>query len=592
MKKKLILTVAALLCLSILLSSCGLFGNKSGLEKVYNTDWTDPDDVSDKYLGNMTKLNYDGGDIYDYNDNYILVKKTDDEGAAVYKIYNVNNPNKAVATFADSISNSGKNNMSATKYYVELIDDCYAILTVDCSGSSTASYTVVSTPFGDIIRSEELNISYDLDFYTDRTVVNSVPTDTLEEWIEYDSFTEEYSEYVEREISGTMITEDLMIKGDALYRVDDNGNETFIRNIGLSTTPESGWLDETEKYYIADNDSSYVYYDKQLNYVTTVSIPEYYNGECKSFIMENGNILVQVVKRVGDNAWFYDFMAEDGGKYTCETYMINPENGKQTDLDYDFIIEYMVHTYVADEKYDYWAEDLENVAIVYPIVDKSVVTDDISREYRSITNKGKDKGSLEFMDDLAYFPSPRGDGYFTTTDIAGNRVVLDKDSKVVARYSMENAEFEADYVIKNGVIYDFLGNKVFDKNEANVDKVEIVAKNAFYTSKSGKDSVTYTIYFGGKEVQRFVVDNSNSQYKNGIDEFSVSLSANAYCVRRYNKGGTYGTEFTFEYYNLKGELIGTFDYMVMIRYYADDYMIVRGNDSLNVNSEYYMISFK
>ena len=128
-----------------------------------------------------------------------------------------------------------------------------------------------------------------------------------------------------------MITDDLMIKGTSLYRVDENGNESYIRELGLSAMP-TGTVTETEKYYVerkSDGYSygySYVYYDKNLNYVTTISVPRYYGSEFTGagYVMNNGNLLVQTSKPLATDAKKYDFVLENKDKMQgIENFSIN-----------------------------------------------------------------------------------------------------------------------------------------------------------------------------------------------------------------------------------------------------------------------------
>lgn len=615
MKKKLILTAAIAMCVAMLLSSCGFFTSKSTLADIVNTEWTDPTGVANKFLGYGEKLSFGEGQIIANSDRYIVLSKTDDAGISTIEIYDIE-----YSTYTPVLSLQNKseraessNITKKTDHYVDIVGEYYAVLKVEYDYSSylpssyytsgvwvnfdTAEY--VPSNYRITNYDSSLGAQYTLDFYSgsSSTPVGNVPAETLIEWdrqsyMNYSSYFN--SEYFKRvsELSGTMITDELMIKGTSLYRVDDNGNETYVKELGLTSIP-TGSVIETERYYVERNSDSYsyaysyIYYDKDLNYVTTVSVPQYYGSDMgsKGYVMSNGNLLVQTTKPVASDAKKYDFVIEDY-KFDLETYMVDPATGKKTDLDFDFIISVLENTYETDAENNFWAEDLENIAIVYPIDDKTINMSAAASDWISISNKGKDKGSVKFMSDLASLPVPCEDGYFEAEDISGNTVIFDKEGIVVARYNTSDATRKHNYIVKGDIIYDILGRKVFDKKENGVDSFEVLAYNVFMTTDTFGDQTEYRIYVDGNVKNTYTVQNSTGVIS-GIDKFSVALNGNAYYVRSYTADLT--SPYTYEYYNLNGDMIGSYSGALTVSSESEECIMATLDN--NGTTEYYMFAF-
>ena len=614
MKKKLILTVAAIICLAMMLSSCSLFAKDATLASIYNLDWVDPDPDDVEILGSGVELDFGKATLTRATSDYLLFTETKDDGNNIYKIYDAKNPTVLINTYEDTRYTTAEEGVyEVTRYFIDLVDGHYSVLTLKYTynpsensiqengmriGFDSASYAP------SVYENAPVEMRYQLNIYKGNNSVESISNEEIVDWDKNNNFYNNYSTFVNN-LSGNYISDDLLVKNNALYRVDDDGNETFVRDLGLSPVPNYISY-ETANYYVHvdSNSKAYVYYDKDLNYVTTITVPEYdddtdLSNLSRAFVMENGNLLVQIIKNLGTEAKKYDIISE-GNKYVKETYMINPENGKRTDLDFDFVIYSLSNTYVADAEYDYYAEDLENIAITFPIDDnKMVPTGVASMDIRSINNKGKDKGSLEISADLAYIPSYYRDGYFRATDMAGNTVILDKECNVVARYNSTGAETMYGYIVKGDVIYDFLGNKVFDKKEANVDSFKIVARDVFYTTKTELDNVLYTIYVKGNAVGSYTVRTANDVVE-GTVGFELVFDNNAYCVTKLdtdNSGVVPIKRYTYEYYNLKGEMIGSYSSKLVeansslnengyLAYYIDY------SDFVNMTVKYYMFSFQ
>ena len=625
MKRKLILIATVTVCLAILLSSCSLFDKDPTLGSILNTEWVAPDDAN-KVLGAGEKLSLGDGYFAKSDDRYAVFVKTNEEtNLDTIEIYNLKSSiNAPMLTFTDKSEATETATLTKeTRHYVDINDKFISVLTVvydydttisdnyyTASNSAymlyadfdTATYVPSNVRLGSVNTANDLGATYTLNIYTGNstTPVDTVPSELLEEWDYYaknnssNYFDDKHSTHI-GDLKGESIGYDLLLKGTKLYRVDEDGNETYIRDMGLSTVP-TNIIGETEKYYVAGTTSGssvsrvYVYYDKDLNYVSQVNIPNYGYSSVTAYVMNNGNLLYQTIKPLPEDAKKYDVIVSGDSPTKCllDTFMVDIENGETKELDLDFVIHSVNNTYTEDTEYDFWSEDVENIAIVSRIDDDKLVDyNAASRDWVSINNKGKDKGSVKFMSELVSLPTPYENGYFASRDASGTMVIFDKEGNVTNRISQSGATNEYNYVVKDDIIYDMLGNKVFDKKESNVDSFEILADGVFIAQKETTTEIRYHVYVDGQLKNSYTVQ-KDELLTERVAEFGICFGDNAYYVRTVKPDLT--NPNTYDYYNLKGELIGSYSTRLYYEFSGEDFVVARTITALG-ESEFYKFSF-
>jgi len=619
MKKRTIVLVAVLLCLTMLLASCDLFnrGKNNGAEigDIINTDWVDSDS-GDKVLSQGTPLNVNEGIVENSNSRYMVVRNSQGTSDVVY-VYDISGGNaRLLMTLNDSVV-PGTNFDRITKSYVNLINnDHFAVLTVAYDYSQdipdrfySDSYYMVCVPFGyengevyvpSAYRLEQvsgnyqyqLTADYDLKIYnkSSGSPVDTIDGETLSMWEEnctnrYEYyFLDEYNTYVSKYSESSFeLMDGLIVKDNAVYSVDEYGNEMLIKDFGVSKIPNSIYR-VTEEYYIVRtiDDSNYyrtryTFYDKQFNYVCTYQAPEYYDS-ANVFILNNGKILTQYQKALNYSKKDYDIISYHNSmtKYSLTMLIIDPKTGDETEIDANYVIESLTNTYTDSEEDNYCAEDLENIAMIrYIEDDKTIDNGPRALDWVSISNEGELLGSVKFSDDLVSYPVPLSDGYYMATSITGEIVILDRNGEEVNRINSGYDIKGGKCVVTDDAIYNILGEKVYDLKEKNVTETMWIGDSSFMAVYDLNGSTHYEFVVDGMISQSYTVNRNNLNDTSHIEGIYTALDDNAYCVCT----AIGNNEYEYRYYNANGNSIGSFSRPLKLEEANEDFVIASTTNS-------------
>lgn len=641
MKKKIVLLLAAILCLSMLLASCDWFGRKgeATFNSIIDPNWAGLDEEKLSVLSsNGEGIDLKGDSWYADNSNYLVLSEeiyneengTWDETKYVYEISTAN----LILTLTDSIeaipqvSGESFTRERVTEYYVDLIDkDSFAVLTVAYDYISSYSYVYQNYGYAfdsdyfsayDIpnVRAEDqmnrndidINMDIRVDVYGDASAVSAqtFSWETVSNWTDtYNNSSDYFDDCYELSVIKEFADEDdedydtlgldhLIAKGSEVYRVDEDGNETLIKDFGASAMPQNIY-NETEEYYIAHNylgngSYAYTYYDKSLNEQFTYVAPQYYMGYTEMdvsqvYVLNNGNLLVQYSKGLEADANKYDYRvptAYGEARYDLFTLLVDPMTGEETELDFDYVIGGVSTAYAAETDKMCWADGVENIVYANPIEDKLVRSDSAATDWLNMTNEGKVKGSVKFDDSLVSAPEAYVGSYLAAENIKGELVIFNADGEVVNTVSdgdgttmngnyiltyKEYYESGYGYVTEYNALYDIAGNKLYDFKEKKAEiYVNLINYDAFITKYSKGGEINYDVVFKGQVVDSFTVGAGES-----LDWGS------AYYERTVKTGTDENGNETFEYrlYNVKGELMLKSENYISILASTEDCMIVR-----------------
>lgn len=640
MKKKIVLLLAAILCLSMLLASCDWFGRKgeATFNSIIDPNWAGLDEEKLSVLSsNGEAIDLKCDNWYSDNSNYLVLSEeiyneengTWDETKYVYEISTAN----LILTLANSrealpqVNGESFTRERVTEYYVDLIDkDSFAVLTVAYDYISSYSYvyqnygyTFNSSYFSayDIpnVRSEyemnrndiDINMDIRVDVYGDASAVSAqtFSWETVSNWTDtYNNSSDYFDECYELSVIKEFDDEDdedydtlgvdLIVKGTEVYRVDEDGNKTLVKDFGASAMPKNIYC-ETEEYYISysyyseNNSYAYTYYDKNLNEQFTYVAPQYYMGSAEMgasqvYVLNNGNLLVQYSKGLEADANKYDYRVPSRyseSRYDLVTLLVDPMTGEETELDFDYVIGGVARAYVADTDKMCWADGVENIVYANPIEDKLIRNDSTATDWLNMTNEGKVKGSVKFDDSLITVPRAYAGSYLAAENIKGETVIFNADGEVVNTVSDENGttiignyiltymEYYDSYyghVTEYNALYDIAGNKLYDFKEKKAEiYTYLMDYDAFITKYSEGGEIKYDVVFEGQVADSFAV---------GAGE---SLTwGSAYYERTVKTGTDENGNETFEYrlYNVKGELVLKSEYYISVLASTEDCVIV------------------
>ncbi len=502
-KTKLLALLSVLMIAAMLLSSCGFakrISKVSSFEKVLNKDYKYAEDVVSE-AKTLTELN--DYTVVKVTDEFVLLSSLDEEDLTMtYKVFSYR-----AASVILTLANTEK-----TTYMIDL-DDAPAFvvtkLVVD-EETETTTYTAYDATGAELISTKH---AFDAP-----------------------------SEYA-----------DLILYANTLYSVADNGKMTKALDVpeNLKKSEPDFWNDEY--FYFFDDDGGQVF-DRSLNYVSAWYAPSSVE-EITPFVLNNGDVLVQYTTILDKHAEKYDYYETDENgetvKYELTTKLITAKNGKAKDLKMDYVIESLYSVYMFEEWFDeqIFAEKVENLATICPIVDQRVDDSEAAMDLVLMNNKGKIGKSVKLVDDQeAYFPPQLvGDGIYYVDTLHGD-VLTDAKGEILLPFYNYELEIVGKYIVGEYAIYDLSMNKVYDLLDNHATVMTTMGNTVFVMAGEDITEKYQIIAFCGGEQKTLVsfdAENENNKL------FMPIANADVYAI--YDEA----TE-EYTYYNADGkELVKT-----------------------------------
>ena len=525
-KSRIAWLIAGMLLVSMLLTSCSN-GAVSSVDKFLNEDY-DPTETTYSAatgiydLNGYTVLNVNGSDLT--NSEFAIFTSTAAE-AISYKIFSLRS-GKVVRTIAEP----------NTMYTFNLIDDAPVVFVTKVKIDPAIDVTqgldnIIDTTYEVYDATGELVVSSD----------NAVAPVVFADLVIYDYVTYSVSEEGELKEEKT-VPEYLMLEDCLAW------NEDY--------------------YYVTDDNVTVAVYDHDFNLVSVWNAPSYAMEDLSVNVLNNGDILVQYVKMVDEDAKKYDllFAVEEilTVKADLVTLLISAKNGEEKELDVDFVIENVrtnYELYDADEENNRYNDKFENIATISYIVDKQIDESATGRDIVLMNNKGKVEKSLKMVENqAASLPRKLGENAYTVNLVSGGSALIEGNGSVIQAMN-GNMRYEAGYVIGTQAIYDLQMEVVYDLRENNATVAAIMDNTVFIRAESAngydiislKGSDKTTIYSFSDLVEATTVL-TFSEYADVYEIHNLMSGDYVY----YNADGTVLITTTSKLYYLAGsQEVGT-----------------------------------
>ena len=344
--------------------------------------------------------------------------------------------------------------------------------------------------------------------------------------------------------NNVVVSSDLFSFDGKIYRVSDGGSASVvIDNPFFGSLPTS--LSKTEENYYKLSNGSVTVYDTSLNTVYYWEMPSN-NYEYSSMnLLSNGNVLVQVMNLLPDDASKYDIF-EDGNKYDLESFIVDVENDKVKELDLEYEVSYSMATNLVTAYNDTESipEGLTDFAVIVYIEDHKFNNND--RVYVNLNPKNASV-DFEICPEFDNLPTELAKDYYTVRDDAGDQYILDSNFEIVCKANGldYNATKNDKYVIMNGNLYNFNLTLAYDYDSDNKELVAVLGHNVIL-----KDTLASVNYKADK-VEYYLYNGS----LNKIEDY-YSYGSQYYVTREYSeKNNTY----EYNYYNEDGTKLLTID---------------------------------
>ena len=516
--KKLKLVVAALLLLTMVLAlaSCGMRSFEDFVDEEYVPLDTNPAYTTISEIGSLVDLEAMGG-----AGNLRLFRERDPStGLTEYTVYDVVN-DKAVWKKEETKSDTA-NSKRALELDVKLDMIQNAVY-----------FTVTQTTTKESM---------------DNGVV--VKTDVTEEVYVYAYNGSSYAELaMTRDASqGVLIAQDLLYFDGKCYRANEDGSISYVFNYStFAKFPSLSY--STPEYYVENQGSMWIVYDKLLNQVAAYEFPSFADVKYSTVIANNLFVQYYVAEDTyGDD---YDIIENGNKKYSLCTVLIDLENGKEKEIQTDYVVQ---ATMVASNT-PTWQEigfknmqgDDVEIVNVCKIVDKRIDKASLAAQVALLDGNGKItvlKTPGEMPLSTVTFVAT---GLWRIDTVDGRGYFIDAEGEI--KQEVTNATVDtSSYIIANGKLYDLNLQEVYDYEVDGLEYKFSTAKSVFFTNDDGE----LILYVNG---QSFTFINKRAA-EQGTREYSASNSSlqNGYFVI-IDRSDVDNVKY--EIYNIEGKLLKT-----------------------------------
>ena len=336
----------------------------------------------------------------------------------------------------------------------------------------------------------------------------------------------------------------------ALYEADDAGKLTKVTDI-----PEHLELDVptlwNEDYFYFLTETGVQIFDRDFTFVSAWYAPTAAEG-LNGFPLNNGDMFLQYTVALDPYAEEYDFYEIEEGvttKYDLVTKVMTAKNGNTKEIKMDYVLNEGMSVYHLNyilenlgQMDGMIAKGLENIADVYPIVDKKVDRSVAAADIVMIENSGKIKASAKIVDgQIAELPLLVGEDLYLVKTVYGRALTNDK-GKVRTMINNDEMEIVGEYIVGEKAIYDLSMNKVYDLIE-NKATVLTTIDNTVFVMKGDKIDVEYEVIAFCDGEQKTV---SSFKAVGDSQVFFEIEGADCYAVLETSSG-------TYTYYNAAGK---------------------------------------
>ncbi len=490
-KFKLLSLIAVVLVMAMAFSSCALFS--AGFNKIYNKNYDVSADVytDAKSISDLDGYTFTG----ESNDNFAVFTSGEGDNIST-AIYSFRTGKVAIKLPTDV----------TTTYTVEFIDNAPV-------------FRAVKTVTGD----------------TETTVTH----------VYYDASGDSFiSVEADKEVGvPTLVTPEIIVINSKVYDISEDGTVDEKAELPAYLSVHA-FDDYTDKYFY-DLGNTIVIYDDEFVPVATWTAPSYVENGISTFVLNNGNVLIQYAVLLDEDAKDFDVYNADG-KYDLVSLILTPK-GKVKEINLDYIVtEVIKNTELYDEDEDkednLYTNKFENLAVIARIENKKIDESVAGIDYVLMNNNGKAKTSLKLVDGQVYLPTMIAKDLFVVETLAGSAIVNAK-GKVKFNITDDNVNIIGQYILTADAIYNFEFEKVYD----------LKSNEAEYLTVSGD---TVLVVAGDEEKYSIIA------FCNGEDEIIYKYDAEAESNKEFELVGDYGyliidndAELPYSYYASNGKAI-------------------------------------
>ena len=337
----------------------------------------------------------------------------------------------------------------------------------------------------------------------------------------------------------TVVTSDIILFGNCYYRLSRTSCDiTFIRaKTGLFSF-NTNITNSNDKYYYNITANRALVFDKNLDLVSSYYAHGNYNAS-SIFVLESGDLLVQLTYARMDDSKDYTYI-NGVNKFLLKTYVVNAKDGSAKEKDVDFLV-LALDSDFSDNNYSFNGS-ARNFAQIRPIEDEMLMTGANDTQRVLLTNSLSIKGRVDQMVDgqtpNTVFNPLNENLRFNTP--AGTKLYTTGGKEIGSAAGID--DFNDNYIVTSGKLYDNSLNLVFDYTAAGYSLYQMMAHNVIL-SKTVIGVTHYYLYKGG-DAPIDLNPTANLAFKVMNDHFyEIATTDNTM------------NETTYTYYNENGDAI-------------------------------------
>ena len=311
----------------------------------------------------------------------------------------------------------------------------------------------------------EVTAVADLPAFCVKSVTNEGKDDEATLYTYYDVAGNKIVELNEKQIvnaGATKLNDKLAIIDTAAYEIDEaTGLMTKKADIPAYVKYDDTLKANDEYFYSLGK--SVVIYDIDFKPVAIWNAPSYAEN-LKTFVMNNGAVLVQYVVELDEDAKKFDIY-EDEAKLDLVSLVISTKgNVKEVELDY--IVAAVLPNYdLYDENKatedNAFTDKFENIAVIYKIENQLVDWSDLNNDFVLMNNAGKAQQSLKVVDGQTGLPERISADMFAVETVYGT-AIIDAKGKVLFAATQDLEVFGGYIIVDGRAIYDLAFEVVYD----------------------------------------------------------------------------------------------------------------------------------
>lgn len=561
--KKFLVLLALLVCFATLFIACGS-AKALTFADIINPEWKPEKEMK---VSTYKELSIVGVKSSSNTSFVVTVDANDGGNSAVTRVYGFKTE-QVLTSFTNSVTVDATTGETTYNYGgVHLISDEYfSVLSFKMTGSLSGSSS--STYFAGLPLLND-KAEYTLSVYDENGnavkelshgEIMALCENDMEDFDSvYYTADDENSIIYEYKDSAASGDHGLVEIGNSIYKVDKDGNKTFIKSFDYQQAPTlTNVVKGGDYYYEIFDDKGLRIYNSALERIYLYAFPSYVEN-ADIYILANGNALLQYEVLLNFEASNYDFRDEGFDKYDLVTKLIDPVNMTMKDLkNVDFRIVYCTSAPEFNEDKIY-NDTLQNVAMVSYIKDKLIDTNyTVNGDMIAFNNDLSTINTFDFGVDVLGVPTPISANYYSAYSKHGDLYVFDKEGKLVNTY---DAMSFGEYFYTDNAIYFIDGTEKYNlkDNKATVD----ICGNSLIISKTNGKVVEKLLFRNGNVTP--IANVSADTEVSSINGFAISGD----CYYTYN-----AEENKYTYYNECGERLGSFDSKLSTVSSTDDYIIM------------------